>query len=173
MDREVWFTSVAAVAVAVSLNLVAVPGAQAKDRLRTRAASNRLSRVAPPEYVAVIEKAFDLASYWQLDQAMAQFDQYVPIQQDSKAFRKALSGLYPVGVKSDGAEVVATKELSRRVHIVYVLAYFEARPKLVVLRTYRFKETWRVLDFRFDDDIADLEGEMPVSRVLGGLPEGD
>ena len=163
MKNRRWLAS--AVASMVSLWLVTGPGVQAKDRLKSRTGSHLASLPGLPEYVSVIQKAFGLASYWQLDQAMAQFDQYLPIQGEPKAFRAALSHLYPTSIKSDGIEIPAIRKVSPRIHIVYVLVYLESGPRLVILRTYRFEDDWRIVEFQFDADMALLDAESPVTRV--------
>lgn len=169
MKHKRWLVSAAV--FTVSVWLAAASGAQPSDRPRPRAGGRLPSGSDLPDYVAVIRKAFDLASYWQFDQAMAQFDQHLQIQGDSRTFRNALADLYRNRIESDGIEIAAIREVSLRVHIVYVLVYLEPGPKLVILRTYRFRDDWRITDFRFDADIADLEAEVRVTPVLRGFPK--
>ena len=132
-----------------------------------RATSKRLDVAS---YARVMQKTFALAANGQIDQAMTYLEQNVALIDGGTPTRRGMEALFRAGGEYDGCEVVAAKIISRRLHLVFLVAYFVEGPRLVTFRSYSFKDVWSLSDFNFAADLQVLEAELPMTSLASPRP---
>ena len=81
-----------------------------------------------------------------------------------KIFHAQLSEMHKRFGSIEGAEFVAMKPISSRVHLVYALAYYNIQPVLFRFRMYRVRDGWRITEFNWNQQITELQDQTPLVR---------
>lgn len=82
-----------------------------------------------------------------------------------KIFHAQLSEMHKRFGSIEGAEFVAMKTVSSRVHLVYALAYYHSQPVLFRFRMYRINDGWRITEFNWNQQITELQDQTPLVRL--------
>jgi hypothetical protein len=150
--RRYWKT----ITVAAAMLLVVGLAIQARSAEET-------TRSAP---LADVERIMGLIGNGKIDEAMTGNDFLKNEPDGRQAIRAQLIGLRDSQQHYYGYDVAAVQRFSPRLQTVWVLAYYDQRPVLMHMQFYRptgrADEGWTVLDFRLDENFAEVLKDVPV-----------
>ena len=124
------------------------------------------------DYMPVLTKFLELIAKGEIDKAYGLFGTAKSPQEDpeqAKVFeeiKKSLIVLKEKGGGYRGCEVSAVKPITSRLHKVYVVAAFEAKPMLFTFVMYKPANEWQCRDFDFGTKIDDLVESLALVTDL-------
>lgn len=119
-------------------------------------------------YVGTILAIVDDISVGNIDEALDRMSLYVVPEMDDarrESMRRLFSGVYSVAGMYDGYELAAVREITPRIHDVFVVGHYENTIVRYRVRMRRFEGHWLIVGFSVSTDLDDLEAFAPVKLL--------
>ena len=131
----------------------------------TPAAANQTSAGLASPYADLLLTLVENVGAGQVDAAIGVMEKhgFRELSDEAReALRKGFSRIYGVAGDYDGAELVAVRAITPRLHDVFLTGYHEEKVVVYTIRMYAFGGEWKVKGLQYNEDTQSLEDFAPV-----------